>query len=174
MSDKWITTQAELIVHIERDWIALNKFLNKLTDAHWLNIKNEDGWTIKDHVAHLTAWEASALAILNGQSRHEVFGIEEAIYLSQDVDKINQAVYDLHREDDLNQVREQFKQGHQAMIRKIKSLSDDDLNKSYSHYLPDEVGDNDFPTINAIYGNTAHHFRTHQAWMEAMCEANEE
>jgi hypothetical protein len=53
----------------------------------------------------------------------------------------------------------------------IQPLSDEDLQESYRHYLPDEPGEGDGPSaMTVIYGNTAHHYREHQAWIEAMLE----
>jgi hypothetical protein len=51
----------------------------------------------------------------------------------------------------------------------LQPLTDAELHKPYGHYLPDEPGDGDGPpAINVVYGNTAHHFREHLGWIEAL------
>ncbi|MEL6404336.1 MAG: DinB family protein [Chloroflexota bacterium] len=169
MSEKYITTQKELIAHIERDWNALNQFLDSLSDTQWTTIQNEDGWTIKDHVAHLTAWENYALAFITGKPPHEGLGVSIETYLSEDVEAANIVIYEAHKDDSLESVRANFQRTHEALLAIITALTDSDVNKPYKHYQPDlDASFVEMPAMNVLYGNTAHHFRTHQAWMEAM------
>jgi hypothetical protein len=45
------------------------------------------------------------IAFLNGIPRHEGLGIGEALYLTRDVDAMNQVIFETHRHDELNAVR---------------------------------------------------------------------
>ncbi|MCB0189193.1 MAG: hypothetical protein KDE31_33215, partial [Caldilineaceae bacterium] len=55
----------------------------------------------------------------------------------------------------------------------LAPLTDEDLQKPYRHYLPDEPGEGDGPpAMNVVYGNSAHHFREHLAWIEALVAGN--
>jgi uncharacterized protein (TIGR03083 family) len=168
MSQEWVTTKAVLIEHINRDWTVLNALLNSLSDQQWTEITNADGWTVKDHVAHLAVWEQSVIALLDGLPRHIVLGVPESVYLSDDEDAINAMIFANHRDNPLDEVRARFRETHNALITRLARLTDADLNQSYAHYLPDERDELGPPTINIIYGNTAHHFRTHQRWIEEM------
>lgn len=173
MSETWVTDKKTLMEHIERDWAAINRLLDSLSESQWGEIRNADGWAIKDHVAHLTAWERSVIALLTGgRSQHEGLGVTEDVCLSGDLDTINAAIFDVHQHEPLNVVRTQFQATHEELCQIIESLTDEDINRPYTHYLPDEPGDGDGPpVINLVYGNTAHHFRTHQAWIEEMLAA---
>ena len=169
MSENRVTDKEELISHIERDWLAINQLLDSLTRDELTQIRNPDGWSIKDHIAHLAAWERSVVAFLSGQPRHEGFQITEELYLSHDLNAINHAIFERHKDDSLNQVHSLFQATHDELLTKLTMLDNEDLNKSYSHYLPNEPGNGDGPpAINIIYGNTAHHYREHQIWIEAM------
>jgi hypothetical protein len=69
----------------------------------------------------------------------------------------------------LAEVLEQFRDVHRQLMKLLGPLTDADLQKPYRHYLPAEPGDGDGPpAINLIYGNTAHHFSEHLAWIEAL------
>jgi hypothetical protein len=166
MSDEWVTTKEILLQHIERDWNALQGLLHRLTTYEMTEVINADGWSAKDHVVHLTIWERSVISFLTGVPRHEAMGLSEALYLSGDLDAMNEAIFKAHREQSLAEVQSQFRATHDALMRLLASLTTADLSKPYSHYLADEPVDGDYPAINVVYGNTAHHFRTHQRWIE--------
>lgn len=172
MSERKVTTKKQLLEHIERDWSAINRLLDGLSDHQWTGITDAEGWTVKDHLTHLSAWERSVIALLTGQPRHEGLGVSEDLYLNEDYDVINYAICQNHRHDSLEEVRARFQATHAELMRLIDPMSDSDLNKPYAHYLPDEPRDGDGPpVINLVYGNTADHFREHQGWIEAMLDA---
>ncbi len=168
MSDKPVKTQTDLLEHIQRDWSALNTLLESFTDDEWITLKNTDGWTIKDHVAHLTVWEQSVIAFLTSTPRHSGLQISEDLYYSEDIDAMNDAIFKNHQHDSLDEVRQRFQITHRQVVNLISPLSDADLALPYVHYLPNEVGvDDGPPAINVIYGNTAHHYRQHHGWIQA-------
>lgn len=169
MSEERVTTREVMLQHIERDWKTLQAFIAQLTPNQLTEIRNADGWALKDHIAHLSAWEQSVIAFLTGTPRHEGLGVPEAVYLSEDLNQINAAIFTTHRDDPLDDVLARFKAAHTKLWSLLIPLDDTALSLPYIHYLPDEPGeDREPPAINIIYGNTAHHFRTHQAWMEAI------
>jgi hypothetical protein len=54
----------------------------------------------------------------------------------------------------------------------LQPLTDVDLQQPYRHYLPAEPGEGDGPpAFNVIYGNSAHHFAEHLAWIEALAHS---
>lgn len=173
MDEKRVTTKAELMQHIERDWERLSALLDKLSPFQFTEIKNAEGWTVKDHVAHMAAWEKSAIAFLQSIPRHRGLGVPEDIYSSRDVERINADIYQTHADDPPEVVRARLIDTHQQMLQILSRLTDEDLMKPYSDYLPDERRDGEGPpAINFIYGATAHHFRTHQRWIEEMLAAH--
>jgi hypothetical protein len=163
VNEEWVTTKAVLLDHIERDWRLLHDWLDSLTDAQWTTIRNADGWAIKDHVAHMTAWERSALSLLQKRPQHEGLGITKELDDTRNIDAINHAIFTRHKDEGLAKVREAFGAGHDAMLAHLDTLSDDDLMRPCDAYVADS---GDFPVMNIVYGNTAHHFREHLGWMQ--------
>ncbi|MAU10003.1 MAG: hypothetical protein CL607_09300 [Anaerolineaceae bacterium] len=173
MSEDYVQDKATLLAHIERDWAYLNQFLHDLSKEQWLNVKNPDGWAVKDHIAHIEAWERSMIALLNGRPRHTGLKVDEALYVSGDFDAINHAIFLLHKNEPLDHVRAQFLATHEELMGLITRLSDADLQLPYSHYLPEEPGEDDgSPIFNRVYGNTAHHYREHLEWMQEQLDAH--
>lgn len=168
MNEQPAYTKANLVAEIERTWPALNTALDRLTPTQQ-TVTDAQGWTVKDHVAHMAAWERSVVFLLQGKPRPEGLGVAEALYEQDDVDAINASVQQQHAELSFADALEQLRSVHGQMMALIDGLSDADLQQPYRHYLPDEPGDGDGPpVIEVIYGNTADHFREHLGWIEAV------
>jgi hypothetical protein len=163
------TTKAELLADSERNWTALNAALERLTEAQLTTIRDAQGWSVKDHIVHLTAWERSMVYLLRGQPRHLGLGVEEALYVTGDDDAINAAIEARHRDLPSAAALHAFRSVHAQLLTAIEPLSDTDLHERYRHYLPDSPGDDDGPVVfDLLYGNTAHHFAEHLGWIESL------
>jgi len=169
MAERRVTTKAELLAENERAWVALNAALDRLTEAHMTTITDAQGWTVKDHIIHLTAWERSVVFFLQGKPRHAGLGVDEALYLKGTDDEINAVIFQQRKDRPLSDAFAQFRDVHQQLLTLLQPLTDADLQKPYRHYLPNEPGDGDGPSAsNVIYGNSADHFTEHLAWIEAL------
>ena len=169
MTERRVTTKAELLADTELSWAALNSALDRLGEAQKTAITDAQGWTVKDHIVHLTAWERSVVFFLQGKPRHAGLGVDETLYLNGKEDEINAVVFQQRKDIPLADALAQFREVHEQSLKLVRPLTDADLEEPYSRYLPDEPGDGDGPpAINVIYGNSAHHFTEHLAWMKAL------
>ncbi|MEZ4615423.1 MAG: DinB family protein [Caldilineaceae bacterium] len=169
MSEERITKKSDLLAHIDRDWSALSSALAQLSPETMTTVQDDQGWTVKDHLIHLYYWERSALYFLQGKPRPAGLGVTEEIYATDDVDLINDAIVQQHQSLSLEDAMAQLHALQPALLAALEPLTDDDLQKPYRHYLPDEPGEGDGPPArNVVYGNSAHHFREHLAWIKAL------
>jgi hypothetical protein len=169
MTERPVTTKAELLIEIEHAWLALNTAVENLTEVQINRSQDAQDWTVKDHIIHITFWERSAVFFLQGQPRHQGLGVEEALYLNGNDDAINASIHQRHKDVPLNEALSQFRSIHQQLLKLLQPLTDADLQKSYRHYLPEEPGEGDGPlALNVIYGNSAHHFAEHLPWITAL------
>ncbi len=157
----------ELLGQIDTGWQELNRYLNSLSDADFTLHSDAAGWTVKDHVIHLAAWEDGVWAMLAGRSRYEQMGVDKAIWDGHDVDQINDAIYQRHKDLSLADVRKQSNAVHVRFVGAIYTLSDEDLQKPYSHYQP-EYADWEDPVIKWIIANSYSHYREHLPWITAI------
>jgi len=172
MTTKEITTKAELLSAIAENWMTLQAALIKLSAAQLTTIHDAQGWSVKDHINHMLYWERSVLFFLQGKARHAGLDVDEAIYLTDDEDEINNAIFQKHKDLPLTEALARFGEVHQQLVTELQPLSDADLQKRYRAYLPDEPGKGDGPpALNVVYGNSAHHFAEHLAWIEALATA---
>jgi len=171
MTEQRVTTKAELLVDIEHAWTTLNATLDRLTETQMTIPHDAEGWTVKDHLIHLTFWERSVVVFLQGQPRHQGLGVEEALYLKGNDDEINAAIHQQHKDLPLSETLAQFRSTHQKLLKLLEPLTDVDLQKPYRHYLPEEPGEGDGPpALKVIYANSAHHFAEHLPWITALAK----
>jgi hypothetical protein len=173
MDDILAKTKQELLDEIAQGWAEINQFLDDLSQEQWTQVKNPDGWAVKDHVAHLSAWENSVIYLLTSKPRHEGLGVPEDIYLSHDFDKINDVIFQNHKDVPLEQVRSESQRIHADYVKHIEARSEEELKLPYRHFLPDEPGEGDGPPVVAfVYSDGAPHYREHQQWMEEQIKSN--
>lgn len=166
-----VTGKNNLLTAINRAWNELHATLNKIDPVIQTSRQDAQGWTIKDHLVHLMAWERSVLFLLNHQARHEGLGIEQNVYESDDENAINAVIQHHHADWSLDQVQSEFQRVHAELVAKVQTMSDDDLQKPYRFYLPDEPSDGDGPPVfNIIYGNTIHHYAEHATWLQEIAD----
>ncbi|MEX1252866.1 MAG: ClbS/DfsB family four-helix bundle protein [Dehalococcoidia bacterium] len=152
-----------LIERIEAARAALDETISRLTDAQLVAPGPYEGWSVKDHLAHLAAWERGIAALLRRRPRYEAMGVDERTYLTAGTDGINAAVHEHGKDLSLADVLAEFRQTQQDLLA---ALTDADLFKTYSHYQPNEPGkDSGAPIVKWIAGNTYEHYAEHVAWL---------
>jgi hypothetical protein len=162
---------AGVVARINADYATLTATLDGWTEAQQTGPTDAQGWTVKDHITHLAAWEQSMVSLFNGRPRHEGLGVSAALYQSEDIDAINAAIREKHKDVSLAEAHTLLADAHRQMLAVLDTLTFDDLFEPYSHFLPDEPGDDDgSPIIGRLRGNTFGHYAEHLPWMTAIAE----
>lgn len=161
--------KAELEAAIDRGWAELEGVIGRYTEAELTGPTDAAGWTARDHLGHLAAWERSMVFLFQGKPRYEGLGVPADVYFGDDFDAINAVIQESTRDQPLDDVLAELRSVHQQLRDRVASMSDADLQQSYSHFLPDEPGEDDgSPIIGRVSGNTDSHFREHIPWIEAI------
>lgn len=169
MPDQPITDKAGLLAETERAYAALEDALKGFTQEQRTSIHDQQGWTVKDHLVHLAAWERSVVFMLQSRPRHLGLEVDKGLYQEGSFEQINAAIQARNQDLSWEEVLESFHSTHQQFLDSIRPLTDADLSQPYRHYLPDEPGQGgDRPAINALYANSADHFREHLEYIEAL------
>lgn len=162
-------TKADLVWEMDAAWTGLNEALNRCTEEQLTQVRDSQGWGVKDHLSHMAAWERSVVVFLQGKPRHVGLGVDEALYLTGDEDRINAAIREKHKHLSLAQALADLQEVHSQLLNLIEPMSDDELYRSNSDYQPEGGGARDErPIIGMIYVNSAHHLREHQGWIESL------
>ena len=149
------------VSRIEAGWKQLVELVNQVEDAAGLNKVGADGWTVKDHLAHVAAWEHSLLALLEGRDRSGAMGLNEPL---EEIDSINEAIRKLHVTDTEDEALGYFRDSHAQLMAALAKLDDADLEKPYSHYQPSDPEEKR-PVVGWVAGNTYEHYAEHTNWI---------
>ncbi len=171
MSDEPPATKAQLQKEITSNWEELNRLLDSIPEAELIAPVDAQGWAVKDHVTHMTAWERSVVFLLQGKPRHEGLGVAESLYDEGDDGRTNEAIYRQHKDLPPAKALAQFRAVHSQLLSMLEPLTDADLHLPYRHYLPDEPGEGDGPAVFwLIVGNTVGHFQDHSKWIKELMD----
>ena len=172
MSDIQVT-KAEMLRRIEEGYKSFNQLISTWTDEQ-LTKPGPEGWSVKDHLAHLAAWEAGIVALLRKENLWEAMGVDKDVLSKiEDEDEQNALIHDHDQHLSLAEVRAAFEDAHQQLVSTINKLTDADLVKSYRHFQPDEPGDDDGqPIWPRIVGHSYGHYEDHTPWIKAIVDRN--
>jgi hypothetical protein len=154
----------ELRAHIDRSW---NELVD-VAEAAGLAAAGPDGWTVKDHLVHIAAWEHSLLALIEGRDRLAAMGLHHLE--SEDTDAVNEVLWNKHRDEPAEDALRYFRESHEQLMAALRKLSSADLQLGYVHYQPDTAGDpdDDKPVIGWVMDNTYGHYEEHIGWIRAL------
>lgn len=161
-------TKAELLARMAQGWSAFEQALGRLSETQLTTPGPDGGWAVKDHLAHLAAWERGIAALLQRQPRWAAMGLGEAAISHLDEAGVNDLIYRQNKERPLAEVQADFHEAHRQMLAALERLSEAELFKPYAYYQGEADGDDTRPIIGWIVGNTYEHYAEHQGWIEAM------
>lgn len=157
-----------LLERIDAAWTRLSERVSEL-GPDGLMLTAPDGWTVKDHLAHVGAWEHSLLAVIEGRDPVAGMGLRQPV--EEHVDAINDAVWKLHREATPEQAISYFRESHAQLMAGLTGLSEADLQKPYSHFQASEPNETR-PVIGWIVGDTYEHYAEHLGWIDQIKESS--
>jgi hypothetical protein len=124
MSD--VTNKQQLIEATRASWDALQAEIAPLSDDQLLQSGITDGWSIKDSLAHISAWERMFISWLEALMRGERPD-RPANMTEEWVNETNARVHAEHRNDSLDDVRAESRASHEAILVLIDGLSEEAL-----------------------------------------------
>ena len=160
----------QVSARVKAGWDKLNTFLASLSAEQKTKPTDAAGWTVKDHMMHLGAWEGGLVALFNKQDRRTEMGIDAATWASGD-DPINAVIQKRYKDLSLEDVEEKRRDIHAQLMKQVDSFSDETLNEPYSAFNPNS--DSSRPIIDHIIGNTYMHYADHTPWMAAIASSDQ-
>jgi len=126
-----------------------------------------EGWSVKDHLAHLAIWEGSFTAILAGRDKGEALGVTPEVMATPGFDEINEVIRARWAGASRAEVMELLAGKRRELLATLGGMTYDDLMKPYATYQPGSPEKTD-PVAYWLAGNTWEHSDEHREWIEGL------
>ena len=118
----------ELLEEIGRERAALDDALALLTPREMTRPGvTRGGWSVKDVLAHLVAWQQLALGWYEAGLRGEKVAMPAPGYTLRDLPRLNQMLFRKHHRRSLRAIRADYASCHERVVALIERLPDADL-----------------------------------------------
>ena len=149
-------TKARLLESIEKEHEQLETILGSLDESQFTTPGAGNGWSIKDILAHITAWERKMCLWLEESLAGKIPQRPAPGLTWDDLDLLNQQIFEQNREKTLDEVLAEFKESYTTSLAMIKTITEEDL------IDPDRFAWREGePLWKMIAGNTYLHYREH-------------
>lgn len=166
-------SKEEVIAWIAESRADLDAVLTEFSDAE-LTRPGPEGWSAKDHLAHVAAWERGVAALLRREDRAAAMGVPPERWAEGDEDAINALLQRRDAALALADVVAASRAAHADLMAALDCLSWEDLHRGYAAYGPDPAPDDgrDDPVGYTVAGNTYGHYPDHARWIRELIAAN--
>ena len=155
-------TKVEMLQWVNDEWEALNDWLARIPPAERERPGVEGGdWSIKDLMAHVTAWEKLMVQWLLEAARGETPQRPVPGLTWDDLDLLNQRIYDQNHDRPLVDVEADYHAFHQTALETVLPLSEEEL---FTAGRYDWM--NDRPLWYVVAGNMWNHYQEHREGLE--------
>lgn len=121
-------TVRELLARIDRTRGPLERMVAELSDDELMAHSGSwEDWTPRDHLAHVAEWERRLLGEMQGDHDAANFGLDDAAIAAASTDTLNAGIYERHKNDAPETVREDFTATGDQVRTVFSALSDADL-----------------------------------------------
>ena len=160
------TTMDELHAVLARSRENVLAVVEPLTDDRIARLGPE-GWSPKDHLAHLAVWERWATGILTGQDKAATLGVPPESLATDDFDQANEVIRARWADTPRAEVMAMLAASRQRLLATLAGLTYEDLMRPYAHYQPGSPDITD-PVAYWVAGNSYQHDDEHRPWIEGL------
>lgn len=151
----------DLLERIQQEWSRLLETVEQLNPEQ-VTRPGAGGWSVKDNLAHLAAWEQVMLrSYLGDEPANELFEMDAAEFARLDEDGENAVLFERDKDIPPEEVLRGLKQSHAEVIGTLEKTPFDDL---LQVRYPDDPEQR--PMLDWVIGNTYEHYREHRRYIE--------
>ncbi len=151
---------------IEASWASLMESMLSSSEEDSIGKTDDAGWNALDHLAHVSAWERTALFPLLGRPRHEGAGVTVEEF-QPDIDALNETIRKRTAGKSRQRVIDDANRWHRQLIDKMRSADAETLWKSVADLVSEAPTPGDpRPIIAVIASATYGHYQGHRRDIE--------
>lgn len=144
----------------------LMEVIEPASEADCLEKFDDAGWNSRDHLAHVSSYQWSAIFPLQGRTRAEAFGVTEAEVLLG-FDELNELIRARTRHQPLSVVIGEAVEAHDALVEQLRTIEMDALRRPNSDVAPDLLRFlSDIPYVHAYMYCSVTHYDQHREYIE--------
>jgi hypothetical protein len=160
-------TVAEILDRVRATWTVLLATVEGLSDEQLTEPGPPDGWSMKDHFAHIMVWDSVPTSIVRGDPPWVAFGLDQGGYDRIDsVDQLNAFIYERHKDRPLSEVRVSMERVHAELVSMVERLSEAELDRTVADFGGDV--DDTRPLRDKIEGDSYGHYAEHTGWLREL------
>jgi len=145
----------ELLGTIKTSWAELTEIIEELSEDQMTQPKVQEGWTVKDLMAHIAAWHRLAMDRIHPATTGEDLKLP-VIKSDKFVDDFNAETYAKYKDQPLEAINAEFESSYDEFLSQIENLDEELLPKN----LPfDWAGNLTYQIM--ISANTHWHYPEH-------------
>jgi hypothetical protein len=163
------TTRYELVWLLDKHWRSLDGLVASLREAEL--VVPLAGWSVKDHLGHLAAWQGKALAVLQGMDANEGLGVSAEQYDTLSMDALNDVIYDTWRSIPVVEVIAALHHGHARVLATVQTKPWPDLEALAPNQPPDRFDGR--TVLQVVAANTYEHYMEHEVWLREQLAARQ-
>jgi len=151
-----ISSKYQLLAEFDQTWASVERRCFCMSEAEMVAQGAQGERSIKDILAHLSAWEKYLLDrlsyVLTGQPP-----LYPAMVSWDDVHRFNAQVYEANKDRPLSSVVIEFRNLYTGVTTVLEAMNDTQLSQPYSYDFPDDG----LTLLQLIRANTSEHYREH-------------
>lgn len=155
-----IVEKIQMLERIKREYQQLREHIELVLAGGAQDLEGTGGWSPKDILAHIAAWEEVLLRFhIGGEPFEDVIEMPGARYHGTSFDEINAhllATYESWSEDEVKQFADDI---HAALMQKLEALSEQAYQEPAASIAA--IGLNPYPLHEYIAANTFDHYTEH-------------
>lgn len=151
-------TKDELLAAIKRDRASFDALLEQIPQDRLEEHSLDDGWSPKDVLAHIMAWQQRCMAwISNG-------GGDEPVFTEEGMAAYNAGVFEQHKDRALDDIKTAFESTHDEFVAMIEGMSPEVVAAPPAWADPIRL-------VSILSSNTDEHYRVHAIWLTRWLES---
>lgn len=125
----------QLLAAMTASWNDCVALIDALAEEQWTSVADAQGWTVKDHVANVTAWENVVIEVFRNRSpQYATLQISQAEWLATGVDGANDLIHARKAGQSLRRVQNNRDVTHARIVTILSELPEADLKRSFNDF----------------------------------------
>lgn len=153
-------TIAELLSGMDAAAVTFDEALYGVSDD-LMESAPDGGWTIKDIVGHIAAWNEYMIDVLDGGGGIDAFGVPESVMGGGGDDPLNEALVVRWAGMSIDEVWRRFSLSRSLIRERIASLDPDLLAQPFDRFAPDSPVADESPLGGWLEGAVVAHVADH-------------